>query len=278
MPYTPGSVARRVLFALVLSVAAVPAASAQEPRPKPDVPASPAFMAGFDFHLSAVGLVSADPHYTWDTHWGGDVDLVDYVVGRAQVLVDYEAMLGSEYRPFDPNQGNYTLEASGSARVHGTEIAGVFHHVSRHLADRPKTFAIAWNVLGVRALRRVSAGTTTIDLRVDAGKVVQHAFVDYTWAGSGDVRVDRPVYGQVGVFGRVSGSAFGVNAESGRGTQTGGLVEAGLRLGGIRRRARALRRLREAHRRRSDRARAGTLGVRGLPAGESVSYAISSTR
>ena len=32
------------------------------------------------------------------------------------VLVDYEAMLGSEFRPFDPNQGNYTLEASASVR------------------------------------------------------------------------------------------------------------------------------------------------------------------
>jgi hypothetical protein len=76
-------------------------------------------------------------------------------------------------------------------------------------------------------------GRTAIDVKAEAGKVVQHAFVDYTWTGGGEIRVDRPVSDRVGVFGRAFGEAFGVDpAESTRGRQTGGLVEAGVRLAG----------------------------------------------
>lgn len=236
MPITSGPVVhpalRLLAFVVFASVIVVARPSAAQ-QPEPEPPATPAFMSRFDFHLSAVGLVSDDDRFTWDTHWGGDVDVVDYVVGRAKVLVDYEALLGSEFRPFDPNQGNYVLEVSASARAAGTEVAGVFHHVSRHVSDRPKTFAIAWNVAGVRALRRLTAGSTRIDLRADAGRVVQRAFVDYAWTAAGDVRVDHPVRPRVGVYGRASGELYGVNeATSARGTQTGGLVEAGVRFGG----------------------------------------------
>lgn len=231
MPYAPGPVARRLFAAFVVSSVAVASAAAQQPEPNP--PATPEFMARYDFHLSAVGLVNDDDRFTWDTHWGGDVDLVDYVVGRAKVLVDYEALLGSEFRAFDPNQGNYTLEVSGSGRVKGTELAGVFHHVSRHVSDRPKRFAIAWNVAGLRLLRRISTGQTTVDLRAEGGKVVQHAFVDYAWIGGGELRIDRAVRPRVGVFGRAAGEVFGVNPDlSTRGNQTGGLVEGGIRLTG----------------------------------------------
>ena len=90
----------------------------------------------------------------WDTHWGADFDLVDYVKGRVSFLVDYQAVLGNEFRPFDPNQGNYMLEFSGSRRLGRTELVGAFHHVSRHLSDRPKRQAIAMNVLEGRVLRR----------------------------------------------------------------------------------------------------------------------------
>src|SRR6266699_5561377 len=106
-------------------------AYAQTPLPTPEAaPASPDFLTHYHFHLSANALSSDDPRFGWQTHFGGDFDLVDYVGGRANILIDYEAVLGNELRLFDPNQGNYTLEASASARAGGTEIAGVLHHVS----------------------------------------------------------------------------------------------------------------------------------------------------
>jgi hypothetical protein len=234
MPHTPGSLVARAAAVIGLSLVSVLPAAAQTPTPNPNPPKTPQFMARYDFHLSAVGLTSSDPRFTWDTHWGGDVDLLDYVSGRAEVLVDYEAMIGSQLRAFDPNQGNYTLEASASGRFHGTEIAGVFHHVSRHLSDRPKLFAIAWNVAEARLLRQFSAGRSRIDVVAEAGRVTERAFVDYTWTASADVRLDRPLNPHVGLFAHASGESFGVtrSGAGSRGTQTGGLVEAGIRLPG----------------------------------------------
>ena len=126
---------------------------------------------------------AADHRYSFDTHWGGSLDFVDYVVGRTSFIIDYEAILGDEFRLFDPNQGIYTLEAATSARVGDAEVVGIFHHVSRHLADRPNKQAIAWNHARRARLLSASPRTTTVDLDAEGGRVVQNAFVDYTWIG-----------------------------------------------------------------------------------------------
>ena len=99
-------------------------------------------------HLSATAFANSDPRFSWETDFGGDIDVVDYVFGRTSAILNYEAILGNEFRAFDPNQGNYTLELSTSVRLGQTEVAGVFNHVSRHLSDRPKRFPIAWNMAG----------------------------------------------------------------------------------------------------------------------------------
>jgi hypothetical protein len=210
---------------------------AQVPQPVVEpAPARPEFLPRYNFHLSAYDLLHQDDaaqRFSWDTHFGGSLDLVDYVAGRASVLIDYQAVLGSEFRPFDPNQGNYILEASASARAGETEIVGVFHHVSRHLSDRPKRGAIAWNTVGGRVLHRLAAGATTIDLDLDVSKVVQHSFVDYSWIGALEVQVRRDINPHVGVFAHASGQLYGVDTlEAGRGRQRGGMAEAGLRLRG----------------------------------------------
>ena len=209
-------------------------AEAQAPVPTPSAaPASPDFLTHYNFHLSADALASGDERFSWQTHFGGDLDLVDYVAGRVNVLADYEAVLGREFRRFDPNQGNYTLEGLASVRTREMEIAGMFHHVSRHLADRPKRFAIAWNVIGVRALRRFTAADSTIDLQGSAGRVVQRSFVDYSWTGDADVVMRRPVNAYIGVFAHGAARVVGVDpAIARRGMQRGGRLEAGVRFSG----------------------------------------------
>jgi len=148
-------------------------------------------------------------------------------------VVDYEAVEGSEFRPFDPNQGNYTLEAFVSARVQQTEVGVIFHHISRHLSDRPKREAIAWNELGTRVLHRFDASAATVDLDVEGGYAVQHSFVDYTWLGELNVLVRHAVSPRVGIFGHGRFQVFAVDETVvGRGTQTGGVIEGGVRLGG----------------------------------------------
>src|SRR5476651_1844870 len=142
--------ALRAIFVACLVCALAPSAYAQWIAPPPvDAPATPQFMPRYDFHLSADATASGDERFSFDTHFGGDMDLVDYKHGRGTVLIDYQAVLGDQLRPFDPNQGNYLLEASSSGRVGTTEIFGVFHHESRHLSDRFKIPAIAWNELQV---------------------------------------------------------------------------------------------------------------------------------
>ena len=189
-------------------------------------------MSRYDFHLSAAGLAEDDVRFTWDTHFGGDFDFIDYVRGRMIFLADYQALLGSEFRPFDPYEGNYTLGAAGSVRAGRTELLGVLHHVSRHFGDRPKRSAIAWNELDVRMLRQFAINGSTIDLRLDGGKVIARADVDYTWNAGFDVTLRRRINPVAGWFGRATGQHTAVNQMFGRDAQHGGRIEGGLRLDG----------------------------------------------
>jgi hypothetical protein len=202
-------------------------------QPLAVAPTTPQFLSRYDFHLSAAALANANPRYSWDTHFGGDIDVVDYVYGRAATVMDYEAVLGNEFRAFDPNQGNYILEVSTSYRIKRTEVAAIFHHVSRHLSDRPKVIPVAWNILGVRVLREATVKQTTIDVVADFGGTTQRVNVDYRWSGNVDVAVRRPVAPRAAIFVHGTGHLMGVVPSPTlvvRGTQTGGVVEGGIRL------------------------------------------------
>jgi hypothetical protein len=229
-------------------------AAAQQPVVE-KAPAAPEFFSRFDFHLNAAWLGESTPtpaspappplsaaaaaefaaahRYSFDTHWGGSLDFLDYVVGRTSFIIDYEAILGNEFRLFDPNQGVYTLEAASSARVGDGEVVGIFHHVSRHLADRANRQAVAWNAAGVRLLKRITSDTTTVDVDAELSRVVAKAFVDYTWIGELNVDVRHPLNPHVAVFVRGTGRLFAVDGTvPNRSTQTGGEAEAGVRLKG----------------------------------------------
>jgi hypothetical protein len=212
------------------------AASAQDARDgKTAGPEKPEFMSRYDFHITISSLSSNDRRFGWIGRVGGDMDLVDYVKGRTSLFAEYEVVMGDELRPFDPNQGNYTFDGSTSWRIRGTEFAGVFHHLSRHLSDRPKTEAVAINSVEGWVLRSFTAGKGSVDVRAGAGKVVQRSFLDYTWRTHGRVTARRPLTSVVGLFGHGAVETFGVDRGiANRGAQTGGRIEAGLRLGGKR--------------------------------------------
>jgi hypothetical protein len=225
------AVLRRAIWIACLVLASPAASPAQEPLTP--APSTPEFLSRFDFHLTAAALVADDERFSWDTHWGGDLDILDYVAGRLTIFADYQAVLGDQFQPFDPNQGNYTLAVSSSVRAGDTEIAGVFHHVSRHLGDRPKTFGIALNAVLGRVMRRFGEGDVTLDARVDAGRVINRAYFDYTWMSTGELTLRRRVSPRVQVYGRGRGDAYTVDpAIARRKGQQGGRVEAGVRLSG----------------------------------------------
>jgi hypothetical protein len=203
---------------------------AQEP------PSKLTFMNRYDFQISMAKLSSRDPRFDWIGRVGGDIDLVDYVKGRTSLFAEYEVVMGNELRPFDPNQGNYTFDGSTSWRLGKTELAAVFHHLSRHLSDRPKTQAVAMNSVEGMIRRRFEYAQTTFDARAGAGKVVERAFLDYTWRAYGDLAVRHRITQSAGWFGKTKVEALGVDlAIAGRNhSQSGGRIETGLRLEGSR--------------------------------------------
>jgi hypothetical protein len=237
MPDSSESLIRRALRSACLVLVVLTwatRAGAQQPGPQPlDAPSnSVGFLTRSDFQLSGVALSIDDNRFSWDTHFGGTADVIDYKFGRLSMVADYEAVVGDELRAFDPNQSIYTLETSSSIWIGTTEIAGVYHHVSRHLSDRPKTVPIAWNVLGARVLRRFALGDTTIAVRAGAGRVLAHATVDYRWTADFDVGVRHRLNDRVALYARSWGELLGVAASSQRDTQKSAHIEGGVRVDG----------------------------------------------
>ena len=125
-PSTPWLVMRVLCLA---SLCLASPLSAQNGDPSDD--ASVRVFTGYRFHLNAVALLDDDERFNWDADYGGDIDVVDFGVGRFIFLANFEAILGEQFRRFDVNQGNYILDGTVTYRLGSTEIGGTFHHISR---------------------------------------------------------------------------------------------------------------------------------------------------
>jgi hypothetical protein len=221
----------RVVVTLAVIVWALPARAQTGPAPD-DSARGVEFLPRTLFHMTAERLSGDDPRLVWDTHFGGELDLVDYLWGRFSFVGDYEAILGEERRAFDPNQGSYILAGAASARARGTEFSAVFHHQSRHLSDRAKEEPVDWNMLGGRVRRRVLVREATLDARADLRGVVQKSFVDYSWELDAAVRSDVMVGAHTGVVAAGGLRLLGVDGSRNRGNQIGYRVEGGIRFTG----------------------------------------------
>ena len=224
---------RAIVIILLLLLSPTAPLAAQTTQP-PDTPPrhQPGFLPRFDFSISLEHLFTEDPRFVWNANMAGDLDLVDYGHGRITFAAGYETLLGSEFQPFDPLQGNYTLEGAVSGRVGAIEIAGVLHHVSRHLGDRPKRNPVDWNMLGGRVLTSAVTGSTEVDARLDLRRTVQKSFVDYLWEIDGNVRVAVRVAPQVALIAGGGAKVLTTDDSRGRGTQHGVRGEGGVRFAG----------------------------------------------
>jgi hypothetical protein len=207
------------------------AAAAQNPAGDPQRPAVE-FLPRTAFHMSAEHLSGDDVMFVWDTNFGGEIDVIDYRTGRAMFVANYQAILGDEFRHFDPNQGNYILSGSASLRTMRVELSGVFYHQSRHLADRANSVPVAWNMMGGRVQRAFTTGRARVDARADVRGVVQKSFVDYRWEIDGNARTDVQIRPGVGVLAAGDLRLLGVDGTQNRGNQTGFRLEGGLRVEG----------------------------------------------
>ena len=217
---------------LVIAACGAPAA-AQTPGPDDGAGiAGVSFLTRFAFHLSAEHLAHADERYVWDASYGGEIDLVDYVVGRGTFYANYQVILGEEFHAFDPNQGNYILGARLSGRASGMEASFVFHHESRHLSDRAKRPPVDWNMLGGRLVTPIPVPRATLQARVDLRGVILKSYVDYRWEVDAGVRGQLPLSRRLALIGDAGLKRLAVDGSRDRGTQYGARGEAGVRLTG----------------------------------------------
>ena len=224
---------RRAVIAMVVAASAAPAAgqsadTAQAAASAPRIE----ILSRYSFHLSAEHLTSDDDRFIWDTNFGGELDLIDYGGGRATFVANYQAILGNEFRTFDPNQGNYILAGSMSARVAPLEVAAFFHHESRHLSDRFKRPPVDWNMAGARVLLNQMRGRVSLAEHLDIAGAVQKSFVDYRWEMNGHAGARAPVAPRLAVIASADVRVLGVDGSRDRGTQSGFRGEGGLRIEG----------------------------------------------
>ena len=193
------------------------------------------FLTHYNFHLNAARLISSGDQLVWDTDFGGDLDLVDLRSFRGNLLVNFEGIIGEQLRAIDPNQGNYTIDASAWWRtvLPDAELGVTFHHVSRHLSDRDKEFAIAWNMLGFQYTSPLQIRSWDLDIGYRALKVVRRSFVDYTAELGGSVQAVRVVHPRVSLVLEGELTLVSVDqSERGRDHQFGGRFEIGARFPG----------------------------------------------
>jgi hypothetical protein len=188
----------------------------------------------YDFHMTAEHLSHDDPRFVWDTNYGATLDLFSYRTTRLTFFANYQAMLGEEFKSFDPNQGNYILAGSLTTLIRGIEVGPTFYHQSRHLSDRSKPFPIDWNMLGGRLATHIEEGAGTIDLRLDLRRAIQHTWVDYQWELDAGGRAQYRLHPHVALVGSGFLRRLTVDGSRNRGTQTGGRVDGGIRIDGSR--------------------------------------------
>jgi hypothetical protein len=194
---------------------------------------SPEFLSGYRVRLGASRLAAGDDRFSWDARFNGDIDLLDYGLGRINFMAEYEAVLGNQLRTFDPNQSLYTLDLRVTRRFGPNELAGLIHHMSRHLSDRAKTQAVDWNALGAELTRTETVGVVQTEGVIRADWIIKHTYADYTWKVGGRLRFQRPATPGTTLLGEGSLDFTGVDSTiAGRGTQVGAYLEAGVRLAG----------------------------------------------
>ncbi|MDP6579843.1 MAG: hypothetical protein QF681_04225 [Vicinamibacterales bacterium] len=193
------------------------------------------FLTSYRFHLNALRLVSNDDNFVWDTDFGGDMDVFDLQYVRGNVLVNFESIVGEQLRAIDPNQANYMVDLSTWWRTGAgdSELGATFHHVSRHLSDRDKEFAVAWNMLGVQYTAPMQLRSWDLNVGYRALKTIQRSFVDYTAEIGGSVQALRALHTRVSLM--VGGELTLVSVDKtdrGRDQQVGGRFEIGARFPG----------------------------------------------
>lgn len=182
-------------------------------------------------HLEASRYSPVETDLHWDSWIGGGASLVRVDAATAYLTADLETVLGNTRRTFDATQANYHLEVGGWLKLGERKVSLFFHHVSRHLVDRPKPEAVDWNVLGARVMAPLPWATLPGRFTLGVGHTTQESSLGYGWEMTGRVEADLVGRGPKHLY--LSADARLVTAESSPRFPRGGFVdfnaEAGVR-------------------------------------------------
>jgi hypothetical protein len=156
------------------------------------------FLPDVSVDLRAARYVPSDPDFQWTGWIGAGAGLVRSHGATLYFTADLETIVGNMKRTFDPNEANYHLEA-GVDRPFGDKGVNLFfHHVSRHLIDRPKDATVDWNVLGARASAPLPA-PFPLKLTLGVGHTTRASLIAYGFEVTGRLEADlvRPQWGTV---------------------------------------------------------------------------------
>src|SRR5262245_46725168 len=207
------------------------------PLPAPFQEGPNGFLTRGDWLLSVAPISSDDPRFSWSVRQRFDIDVAHYPRGRVNLFFDNEIVMGSERRSFDFNHGNTMFETLASGILPGkVEASIVFHHVSRHLIDRPADRVVAWHTVAGRAERTFALGQALLTATAEYQKVVQRTFVDYRWVDQFTGRFEQPFPNRIRLFASVRGGTVGVDPlvlddfgkPLNRSNQNGARVEGGV--------------------------------------------------
>lgn len=221
--------------ALAVIAAGVPVCAAAQMLPGAADRTGAGFLTRAAYGVSFARMESGDPRFSWDSRVDADVDVASFPRGRLNFSGQYEGVLGSERREFDLDHENFTLEMSAIYDARLVELAVVLHHVSRHLTDRENGRVVAWNTMGVRAMRSLAAGGMAWRGGLELSRVLQHTYVDYAWNSRIVVEGRRPLGGRTQLVVGASGELMGIDpSRSDRDRQCGARFRAGVLVDGTR--------------------------------------------
>lgn len=142
-------------------------------------------------HLRAARYEPTEPDFMWTGWIGGGAGLVRSHHATAYFTGEVETIIGNVKRAFDANQANYHLELGVDRPVGDRALNLFFHHVSRHVIDRPKDESVDWNVLGVRGstpLPKPFPAKTRLTLGI--GHTTRASLIAYRWEGTARLESD----------------------------------------------------------------------------------------
>ena len=203
------------------------------PKPQTTAPPLQGVLTAFrtTFGIQRFAGAHADTAFDWDVDLSVDFDMVDLGFVRINTFGSVETIIGSEFRPVDPNQNNYTVDFTVFLRLPRGELATMFHHVSRHLVDRVGRAGVSWNMIGLAYGDRFLVGDFSIDTWARGMGTVGRAGVDYQGQFEGHVNVARPISARMALIAGAYGAVVPVEvATFGRTTRSGGRAEGGVRL------------------------------------------------